>query len=140
MMVLVDNMLVIMMVMAVDMVVIMIVLVKRNRPYKKSKTKYGPGSMQQMTPLGTESPPNHDIMTWMVEHAASIYRRVTVGSDGKTPVERLRGRRGRDLVAEFAEHVHYIPLRGDVAAKRFAKIDLEPRFLSGVFLGHRSER
>ena len=50
-------------------------------------------------------------------------------------MERLRGRRGRDHMAEFAECVHYIPLRGNIDAKRVAKMDLEPRFISGVFLG-----
>ena len=39
------------------------------------------------------------------------------------------------MVAEFAESVLYIPLRGDINAKRVAKMNLEPRFISGVFLG-----
>ena len=77
-------------------------------------------------------PPHHPILAWMVEHAMSIYRRTSVGSDGKTPIEHIRGRRGRDLMAEFAESVLYIPLRGDVADKKSAKVNLEPRFLNGV--------
>ena len=79
-------------------------------------------------------PPSHDILAWMVEHAASINRRTAIGEDGKTPVERLRGRRGRDQVAEFGESVLYIPLRGDLSEKREAKINLEPRFKDGIFL------
>ena len=47
----------------------------------------------------------------------------------------IRGRRGRDVMAEFAEHVMLIPLRGDLADSRRAKINLEPRFMDGVFLG-----
>ena len=39
------------------------------------------------------------------------------------------------MMAEFAECVHYIPLRGNIDAKRVAKMNLEPRFISGVFLG-----
>ena len=74
-------------------------------------------------------------MTWIVEHAANLYSRVVVGSDGKTLMERLRGRRGRDLVAELGESVLYIPLRGDIAAKRTAKINFEPRFQDGIYLG-----
>ena len=65
----------------------------------------------------------------------SIYRRTYVGIDGKTPIEHIRGRRGRDLMAEFAESILYIPLRGDVGDKRNAKANLEPRFLNGIFLG-----
>ena len=65
----------------------------------------------------------------------SIYRRTHVGSDGRTCIERIRGRRGRDLVAEFGEWIHYIPLRGQIDDKKVSKINLEPRFLNGVFLG-----
>ena len=80
-------------------------------------------------------PPSHDILAWMVDHVASIYRRVAVGTDGKTPMERIRGRRGRDIMAEFGEYIHYMPLRGDVDDKRQAKADMAPRFIYGVFLG-----
>ena len=80
-------------------------------------------------------PPSHDVLAWMVDHVASIYRRVAVGTDGKTPVERIRGRRGRDIMAEFGEYVHYMPLRGDVDDRRQAKADMAPRFIYGVFLG-----
>ena len=38
-------------------------------------------------------------------------------------------------MAEFGERVLYIPLRGDVTDKRTAKINLEPRFQDGIFLG-----
>ena len=50
-------------------------------------------------------------------------------------MERLRGRRGRDLGAEFGESILYIPLRGDITAKRNAKIDFEPKFQDGIYLG-----
>ena len=38
-------------------------------------------------------------------------------------------------MAEFAESVLYIPLRGDIADKKTAKVNLEPRSLNGFFLG-----
>ena len=78
--------------------------------------------------IGERVPESHDILTWMVEHVASIDRRTAVGQDGKTPLERTRGRKGRDVMAEFAESVLYLPLRGDIADRRKAKIDFEPRF------------
>ena len=53
-------------------------------------------------------PPTHDLLAWMVEHAMSVDRRTAVGADGKTPLERIRGRRGRDHMAEFwREHPLY---------------------------------
>ena len=64
----------------------------------------------------------------------SIYRRTHVGADGRTCIERIRGRGGRDVVAEFGESVHYLPLRGKVDDKRVAKMNLQPRFLNGIFL------
>ena len=79
--------------------------------------------------------PHHDILQWMIEHAMSIYRRTHVGSDGRTCIERIRGRSGRDVVAEFGESILYLPLRGNLDDKRASKINLEPRFLNGVFLG-----
>ena len=44
-------------------------------------------------------------------------------------------------MAVFGESILYIPLRGDLADKRRAKIEMEPRFQDGVFLGltHRSD-
>ena len=38
-------------------------------------------------------------------------------------------------MAEFGECILYMPLRGNVADQRRAKINLEPRFLDGIFLG-----
>ena len=38
-------------------------------------------------------------------------------------------------MAEIAEYVLYMPLRGDVADKRKARINMEPRFMDGIFLG-----
>ena len=53
----------------------------------------------------------------MIEHAMSVYRRTQVGSEGRTVVERIRGRRGRDLMAEFGECILYLPLRGNIDDK-----------------------
>ena len=85
--------------------------------------------------IGAKIPATHPILTWMLEHAMSVDRRTAVGEDGRTPLERIRGRRGRDNFAEFGEKVMYMPLRGDSSDKKRAKIELEPRFLYGVYLG-----
>ena len=38
-------------------------------------------------------------------------------------------------MVEFAESVLYMPLRGDLLDKRRSKIELEPRFMDGIFIG-----
>ena len=49
-----------------------------------------------------EVPSQHPVMDWMIEHAAFIHTRYTVGRDGKTAIERLTGRRYRGRVVEFS--------------------------------------
>ena len=58
-----------------------------------------------------------------------------MGEDGKTPLERTRGRKGRDHMAEIGESVLYIPLRGDIGERGRAKVEMEARFKDGIFLG-----
>ena len=89
--------------------------------------------------IGDRIDPSHPILTWLVEHVASVDRRTSVGQDGRTPMHRTRGRHGRDILAEFAECVHFMPLRGNIADKKQAKINFEARFMDGVFLGLRTE-
>ena len=87
--------------------------------------------------MGERVPLSHDILTWLVDHVASIDRRASIGKDGKTPMESTRGRMGRDIIAELAEGILYLPLRGDISDSRRTKMDFEPRFLNGIFLGLR---
>ena len=42
---------------------------------------------------GVEVPADHDLLTWLVPHATSMHRRLSVGRDGKTAYERSVGRR-----------------------------------------------
>jgi hypothetical protein len=57
-------------------------------------------------------PPDHPIMTWMVEYAASLLRRCLVTTDGRTPYEKIKGRASRRSVAVFGEKVWYKPSHG----------------------------
>ena len=77
--------------------------------------------------------PSHPRLTGLVEHVASVDRRTSIGQDGRTPLHRTRGRHGRDVMAEFAECVHFMPLRGNVSDKRQAKSNFDARFMDGVF-------
>ena len=63
-------------------------------------------------------PATHPIMAWLAEHVASIDRRFAVGDDGKTPIERIRGRKGKGNLIEFGEAVHYKPLRAMTRTRR----------------------
>ena len=40
-------------------------------------------------------PTNHPIYTWLINHASFLTSRFQVGVDGKTPYERLRGKKYR---------------------------------------------
>ena len=55
--------------------------------------------------IGVEIPVSHPLMAWLVEHTAELLAKYTVGHDGRTPLERLRGRRYRLANFEFGEQV-----------------------------------
>ena len=69
------------------------------------------------------------VIPWLVEHAGHVYSRYRVGPDGRTPLERNRGKRIGRPVCEFAEQVLYMPLK----ASRGGKAD--PKFSQGIYLG-----
>ena len=47
--------------------------------------------------IGTRVPPDAKKYCWLVEYAAYLMNRCDVGSDGKTPLQRLHGRRDNTL-------------------------------------------
>ena len=52
-----------------------------------------------------------------------------IGSDGKTPLQRLHGRRDNTPILEFGEKILYMPAKPARGGK------WEPRFHPGVFVG-----
>ena len=76
--------------------------------------------------IGTRIPPDARTLCWLVEFAAYLKNRCDVGSDGKTPLQRLHGRRDNTLILEFGEKILHMPARGR---------KWEPRFHPGVFVG-----
>ena len=62
--------------------------------------------------IGTTVPADHVIITWILHHATAMQRRFRVGADGRTPNERLVGRKVGTQMAEFGEQVWYMALRG----------------------------
>ena len=57
--------------------------------------------------IGAKVRPADAEIPWLVEHASQLYSRYRVGRDGRTPVERKRGRAVRRPVCEFGEQVMY---------------------------------
>ena len=66
----------------------------------------------------------------MVEHASFIITHCQVGSDGKTPYERHKGKRANFELCAFGEQVYYMPLKGHADAGKKG-----PRYHDGVWLG-----
>ena len=59
--------------------------------------------------IGEEIGPDHVVMTWLAEYAATLLRRCLISSDGRTPYEKIKGRPSRRPMAEFGEKVWYRP-------------------------------
>ena len=74
----------------------------------------------------------HPVLTWLCEFVGYMVNHMEVASDGKTPYERVKGKRSEVMGLEFCEKVlwKYHP------GKRMAKFDA--RWGYGLFLGVRS--
>ncbi len=80
------------------------------------------------------------IMEWGVQHAGFIATRFTVGHDGKTPWERLGGRKWNRPLVEFGEQVlgklaRQRMDRKDRSKNRTAKRKLTTRWALGTWVG-----
>ena len=71
------------------------------------------------------------VMPWLILHSGTLLNRFTVGNDGKTPHERLKGRKSKRQLLEFGEAVHFLPL--DIKDRPNA----DARFQDGIWLGIR---
>ena len=81
--------------------------------------------------LGQKIKGDDSVFPWLILHAGTLLNRFSVGSDGKTPHERLRGRKSKRQVLEFGESVHFLPL--DIKERP----NSDPRFQDGIWLGIR---
>ena len=71
------------------------------------------------------------IFEWLVQHAADVLTKCSVGQDGRTPYERLKGKRYHGLMVPFASMVYLkVPgkLQGGVMSERW---------IPGMWLGKR---
>ena len=57
--------------------------------------------------LGEPVPVQHPLVEWLVEHAADVYNRAVVGTDGKTAVQRLKGKPCAGFMVPFGAAVMF---------------------------------
>ena len=79
--------------------------------------------------IGVTLDPTDNMLKWLVEHASYVYNNFHVGRDGRTPVERWKGRRTQRQICDLGEAVMYLPLKGARGGK------FEDKFQDGVMLG-----
>ena len=79
--------------------------------------------------MGARVPPDARILCWLAEFAAYLVNRCDIGSDGKTPLQRLHGRRYNTPILEPRERILCMPAKPARGGK------WEPRFRPGVFVG-----
>ena len=82
---------------------------------------------------GHKVQPEHPCIPWLVKMASLAMCRHHVGVDGKTAIERLKGRKFQRVVAEPCECIMYL-----VAGTR-GKNKAETRWAEGIYLGVREE-
>ena len=82
--------------------------------------------------VGEKVSASHPIFAWMVELCADVYNRCHIGRDGKTDLQRLRGRRGQQLFAELGAPVLFR------ASGKVKGSNMGERWFMGVFLGKKA--
>ena len=58
--------------------------------------------------IGARVSPDARILCWLVEFAAYLVNRCDIGSDGKTPLQRLHGRRDNTPILQCGERILYM--------------------------------
>ena len=81
--------------------------------------------------IGMEIPETHPLLSWLVYYACQAYNRYHLGPDGRSPRERVLGRRVPGPVACFSESIYWQPLSPD---HKPPALDL--RYYEGHFMGY----
>ena len=79
--------------------------------------------------LGKTIDASSSVFPWLVLHAGTLLNRFSVAADGKTPHERLKGKKSRKQLIEFGESIHVMPRNA------LDKPNLDSRFHDGIWLG-----
>ena len=81
--------------------------------------------------LGEPIPVQHQLVGWLVEHVADVYNRTAIGTDGKTAIQRLKGK---------ACSGHMVPFGASIMFRVCGKVDggsLTERWHAGKWVGKR---
>ena len=81
--------------------------------------------------LGVAIPNDHNLLTWVVHYASMTYNKFHIGADGRTPRERIIGRKIGPAMAKFGESVWWKPL-----ISRGRAPPLDERFRLGFFVSY----
>ena len=81
--------------------------------------------------MGQEIPETHAILTWVARRGNFLISRYRVGADGRTPYERLKGKRWKRPMVTFGEKVWFRPLKSYTAGES----DLQPKLKLGRYVG-----
>ena len=84
--------------------------------------------------LGKRLPLRHLAMPWLVQHACFCINRFLVGSDGKTPYMRTRGKSFEKPMVAFGERVLFVKPKNYIGPNLN---QAETRAAYGIFLGFR---
>ena len=79
--------------------------------------------------LKTKLPCAHPLMAWLVEHCADVLNRYNIGVDGRTPYQRLKGRKFVGHILEFGTSVMF-----RVSGKVHGGV-MQERWFPGIWLG-----
>ena len=77
-------------------------------------------------------PSRHAAFAWLASHTGDVVTKHLLGKDGRTPYERLYGKRLVEEGLEFGERLLWRPARRDAQG-----VLAEPRWEEGVWLGRR---
>ena len=91
--------------------------------------------LQMEDKAGVKIEGHENIVQWMLRWAAMLVSRYLVGKDGRTALERRKGRRCRLVCVPFAETVWYREVRK--TKQRENKLETEMK--EGVWLGHANQ-
>jgi hypothetical protein len=81
--------------------------------------------------IGREIVVSSNVFTWLVEHAADMYNKKLIASDGKTAYERLKGKKHHGVFAIFCKRVMFRVQGKDVGGV------VTERWFEGIWLGKR---
>lgn len=71
------------------------------------------------------------LMSWLTRWAGELITRYSIGKDGKTAQERLKGQASTRPIAQFGEHVLYLPLETPSTEEN----KVENKLRDGIWLG-----